>query len=705
LEAFATLDDEQPLKVHFRIIDASESEHGNIKVTSDQKRFFLIHEEAPIAMENGELVIQFHYRTDAEKTGQDSKWQEKLLEQAELAILNALKENPSSSGFLQGLSRLAPTDSKTKRTLLGKYLYKYAARNTMDYFIHKDLGGFMRRELDFYIKNEIMRLDDIENADASKVEQYLAQIRVLRGIAHQLIAFLSQLEDFQKKLWLKKKFVTETNYCITLDRVPEKLYAEIAANDSQHDEWLRLFAIDEIELSTEMAVTYSRPLSVDFLILNNKLVIDTRFFDENFKARLISSVENFEEQCDGLLIHSENFQALSEMHIISRETIKCIYIDPPYNTGQDEFLYKDSYQSSSWLCMLADRLALAKGFLKQDGAIAVSIDENEVSALLRLMDDIFGKENRAGIAIIKRGSVTGHKAINKGLVNITEYLIIYALNKSKWDPKRAYKPRERNERYNNFIKNYSDSPEKWQICSLLDAFAEYKGMPKNKLKKTLGKTYEDEIFSFIKLNAESVIQLAYPDEANVSKDAQEAIKESRKNKSSVLHFKRGGVPDMFLIGGQRLLFYKDRLVEMDGELVTAEPLSDIWDDILPNDLHNEGGVSLKKGKKPEKLLNRIYDICCDERETVLDFFLGSGTTAATALKRGLKFVGVEQSEYFDSKAIERIKLVNKTKKKHEEEQSFLIKYLRLESYEDTLNNLVLKADSRAVKSKACKPSI
>ena len=702
LDAFATLDDEQLLKVHFRIIDVSEGEHGNIKATSDKKRFFLIHEDTPTIMDNGELVIQFEYRIDNDKPSktQDRIWQESRLLEAEVAIFNALEEDTSTTKFLQGLSRLAPTDSKAKRTLLGKYLYQYTARNTMDYFIHKDLGGFMHRELDFYIKNEIMRLDDIENADALKVEQYLAQIRVLRRIAQQLISFLTQLEDFQKKLWLKKKFVTETNYCITLDRVPQKFYAEISANDSQHDEWLRLFSIDEIELSTEMAVPYSRPLSVDFLALNNKLVLDTQFFEENFKARLISSIENFEEQCDGLLIHSENFQALSEMRIISQETIKCIYIDPPYNTGQDEFLYKDNYQSSSWLCMLADRLAIAKGFLRQDGAIAVSIDENEVSALLRLMDDIFGKENRAGIAIIKRGSVTGHKAINKGLVNITEYLIIYALNKSKWDPKRAYKPRERNDRYNNFIKNYFDSPDNWQICSLLDAFAEYKGMPKNKLKKTLGKTFEDEIFSFIKLNAESVIQLAYPDESNVSKDAQEAIKESRKNKTSVLHFKRAGVPDMFLIGGQRLLFYKDRLVEIDGELVTAEPLSDIWDDILPNDLHNEGGVSLKKGKKPEKLLNRIYDICCDEKETVLDFFLGSGTTAATALKRGLKFVGVEQSEYFDSKAIERIKLVNKTKKKHEKEQSFLVKYLRLESYEDTLNNLVLKADNSRDKALA-----
>ena len=263
LEAFATLDDEQPLKVHFRIIDASEGEHGNIKAANDQKRFFLIHEDAPIALENGELVIQFEYRIDNDKPSktQDRIWQESRLLEAEVAIFNALEEDTSTTKFLQGLSRLAPTDSKAKRTLLGKYLYQYTARNTMDYFIHKDLGGFMRRELDFYIKNEIMRLDDIENAEAPKVEQYLAQIRVLRRIAKQLIAFLSQLEDFQKKLWLKKKFVTETHYCITLDRVPEKFYAEIAVNAKQLDEWEKLFAISEINDGILASQPASQPAS------------------------------------------------------------------------------------------------------------------------------------------------------------------------------------------------------------------------------------------------------------------------------------------------------------------------------------------------------------------------------------------------------------------------------------------------------------
>src|SRR5205814_7525312 len=141
-----------------------------------------------------------------------------------------------TSGFeqwAQELGKFAPTEKSPQRTVLEKHLTQYTASNTFDYFIHKDLGGFLHRELDFYIKNEVMHLDDIEHESAPKVEQYLSLIRVIRTIAHKIIAFLEQLENFQKRLWLKKKFVVETNYCFTLDRVPEEFYKEIAANDAQ----------------------------------------------------------------------------------------------------------------------------------------------------------------------------------------------------------------------------------------------------------------------------------------------------------------------------------------------------------------------------------------------------------------------------------------------------------------------------------------
>jgi len=395
-------EEDSPLKVHFRITDAAEGEHGNVKATDANKRFFIIHGQSPVNVsEDGELVVNFEYRPDSEKSGQENTWREKRNAQAVETILGQLeamiKENDGYRKTLTEYLRLlkipAPTEKDKKRPVLAKYINQYTARNTMDYFIHKDLGGFLRRELDFYIKNEVMRLDDIENADAPAVESYLAKIRVLRKIAGKLIDFLAQLEDFQKKLWLKKKFVVETNYCVTLDRVPEDLYPDIAANQSQREEWVRLFAIDEIE-GDPHSPSYVEPLTVEFLVANDKLVLDTQFFDDTFTARLLASIENIDDQCDGLLIHSENFQALNLLQVRYREQVKCVYIDPPYNTSSSAIPYKNNYRHSSWGTMMHDRLSELRQYLRNDGAIFVSIDKIERTVLEHVMDNVFSQENR-----------------------------------------------------------------------------------------------------------------------------------------------------------------------------------------------------------------------------------------------------------------------------------------------------------------------
>ena len=261
---------EESLKLHCRIVDATEGEHNNNKTTEKTERFFQIFADQPAVMEDGELVLQFEYRPDNEKSGTAAKWQERRIDEAETAILHTLTGLGKAKNYNNAL-RVEIGEKKNKRTLLRKYLNKYTKRNTTDYFIHKDLDSFLRRELDFYIKNEVMHLDDIENADAPQVEIYLDKIKVLRKIAGQLITFLAQLEEFQKKLWLKKKFVTDTQYCITLDRIPEQFYKEIAVNDAQRSEWVKLFAIDDLP-------DYSEPLTVDFLQAHPFLVVDTAFF-------------------------------------------------------------------------------------------------------------------------------------------------------------------------------------------------------------------------------------------------------------------------------------------------------------------------------------------------------------------------------------------------------------------------------------------
>jgi adenine-specific DNA-methyltransferase len=401
------------LRVHFRIVEATEGEHGNVKATDVTKRYFVIHKEKPMeADDTGNLTINFEYRPDPEKTGQEGTWRDKRNAEAIETILSALESMVRDSrldAYLRLLKIPAPTDSDKRRPLLAKYINQYTARNTMDYFIHKDLGGFLRRELDFYIKNEIMRLDDIENADAPAVETYLTKIKVLRKISGKLIDFLAQLENFQKKLWLKKKFVVETNYCITLDRVPEELYPEIAANEAQHDEWVRLFAIDEIK-GDLVTPGYSKPLTVEFLKANDKLVADTRFFGDGFKARLTAGIEDFDENCNGLLIHSENLQALCFLIEKYKRSIKCVHVDPPYNTATSGFLYKNAYSHSSWLSMMEDRITYSTRLMSMNGSYLCHIDENEYENLHLLFE--MGEVPNAGTTIWdKKNPMLGRKGI------------------------------------------------------------------------------------------------------------------------------------------------------------------------------------------------------------------------------------------------------------------------------------------------------
>jgi len=281
--------------VHFKLIEA-ETEMDNNK--AKEKRYFQLHTDKPFEVINGELFIYVEYKASeySDKTAQTKHISE---------IVDAFAAVQTQPEYLPFTAIMTVTDNKT---LLERHLNRYTARNTYDYFIHKDLGKFLRRELDFYIKNEVIYLDDIDVQDEAKTKEYLTKAKVIRKIARKIITFLAQIEDFQKKLYLKKKFVVETNYCITLDRVPESMYPEIAANDAQREEWVRLFAIDEITGGDMFTVPYSVPLTVDFLKQNPFLVLDTAFFSTEFKERLVASMDNFDEKLDGLLIHSENFK-------------------------------------------------------------------------------------------------------------------------------------------------------------------------------------------------------------------------------------------------------------------------------------------------------------------------------------------------------------------------------------------------------------
>ncbi len=317
-----TDDDKKPMRVHFRLADVAEGEHGNVKAAEGKDRLFIL--AAPgeagrdfIAEDDGEsgkeLVIRFEYRpatlTDWPEDARTGKTkppvQKDLTALAVKRVLTATGANLAPWVAELGKPHVTAGGEKADYTRLEAHLKRYTARNTFDYFIHKDLGTFLRRELDFYIKNEVMHLDDVENESVPRVEQYLSKIKVIRKIAGKIIDFLAQLEDFQKKLWLKKKFVVETSYCISVGSIPEAFYADIAANGAQREEWVKLFAIDEIKGDLTTA-GYSKKLKSEFLKAHPTLVVDTGHFDADFTARLLEAMGDIDEQTDGVMIHSGN---------------------------------------------------------------------------------------------------------------------------------------------------------------------------------------------------------------------------------------------------------------------------------------------------------------------------------------------------------------------------------------------------------------
>lgn len=676
-------------QVEFTLKDA-ETPMNDQKSKRELEHHFKLYEEMPVEKtEDGVLHFNFVYQLMTKTPNQST-----LRTQAYNKLLTLIPADYAE------LTR--EIDAKKHTTLLLRHLTAYTEKNRQDYFIHKDLGAFLSRELDFYIKNEILVIDDIDTTETKKFLSHLAVVKAVKVVGRSIIALMAQLEDYQKKLWLKKKMVASADYLVTIDRIPENLYEEIGKNDKQREEWVKLCAIDKIKLGKGeipgMKAEYSVPLTPQFLKENKTLVVDTAFFSNEFKHKLLASINHFDEKCNGLMISSENFQALHLLQEKYGEQVKCVYIDPPYNTGGDDFVYKDNYQESSWLSCIYDRLLLTKPFFKEGGSIAVSIDIKELDKLIALMDMTLGSENRKANITVRRASLTGAKVINPGLVNISENVVMYSNGNGKWNPERSYRECGidfKKTRYKNYILNKDQSFDKWTISTVLEVFAQYKGIKKSQLSKTLGETYEDELYKFMIDHADSICRLAALDEDSVGNDVLDLKKLSLENPEKIYHLERLDCNDYYVINGQAILFFKDRLRKIGNNIVPIEPVSDIWDDVLPNDIHNEGGVVLKKGKKPEKLVDRIFESTTKKGDLVLDYFAGSGTSGAVSLKSGRKFINVEVNEYFDSIPLRRIKntLYGDTSgvtDKYEWKGGGMVKYIRLEQYEDTLNNIELK---------------
>ena len=674
-------------KVHFVLRDA-DTEQNNNKAANNMERRFQLCEEDCIAEEDGELNIFFTYELMPKTTKQDA-----LIKDAEAKIISSFAEGKYVD-FAELVNEKVPTEKNKERTLLMKHLQDYTAKNNFDYFIHKDLGAFLRRELDFYIKNEVMFLDDL---DATHIMEHLAQVKAIKLVGEKIITFLAQLEDFQKKLWLKKKFVVGCDYCITLDRIPRTLYPEIIANDEQRKEWVRLFAIDEIK-GDMMTEGYCEPLTEKFLEDNPFLVLDTKFFSAEFKHKLVGSMEKVDEECNGLLINSENFQALELLQDKYRETVRGMYYDPPYNTKSNEFIYKDSFRHSSWMSMMENRLALSSNLLNKYGAIMVSCDENENTNLKTVLNDVFSEENFLTDIIWQGGGKNDQKYFSIS----HEYIQLFLKNKLFMDS-TDIRWLERKENidliYATFekIKKQYPNDMKMQEKALKDW---YKSLPDGEPAKrqkhfnrveARGIFFPDNISKPENGYYYDVIHPVTGKPCKKPKGGWRFVEETMKQQLA---------DDRVFFGKDettvpcRKSFLKETEYESPSTVIYLD--NRVSTTLIKNLFNNK---KVFNNPKYYLLIGRLLRLIGDTESMFMDAFAGSGTTGHAVIylnredKGNRKYILCEMAEYFNSVTKPRIEKViysedwKDGKPISRKGISQCFKYIRLEQYEDTLNNL------------------
>jgi len=366
---------------------------------------------------------------------------------------------------------------------------------------------------------------------------------------------------------------------------------------------------------------------------------------------------------ENLLIKGDNLLILRSLIEMfkdrpEKKRIKCIYIDPPYNTGNAFKHYDDNLAHSEWLTMMRDRLKLLKQLLRRDGCIVVQIDNQEFAHLKVLMDEVFGRNNYVDFVTIETRTASGYKVINPGFFNSSEYLLIYAYDKKRFKHKTIYKEKVFEAHYNKFIKNKNKNPAKWEVLNLKDVLAK-----KIKIKnwkegeKTLGKeALLDELRNFAIEHADQVAALEFVGR-KASGRVVDAKERSLKSRNKVFILKNDGKKSTYLYNGREIVFYSKKVRELDGDIVGSTVMTNIWTDISWSGIGTEGDVEFKYSKKPEKLIKRIIEFATDEEDYVLDSFAGSGTTGAVAQKCNRHWIMIELGNHAQTKIIPRLQKV------------------------------------------------
>ncbi|EJE0588298.1 site-specific DNA-methyltransferase, partial [Campylobacter jejuni] len=369
-----------------------------------------------------------------------------------------------------------------------------------------------------------------------------------------------------------------------------------------------------------------------------------------------------------LLIKGNNLLALHSLKKLYANKVKLIYIDPPYNTGNDSFNYNDKFNHSTWLTFMKNRLEVAREFLRDDGVIFVQCDDNEQAYLKVLMDEIFGRDNFVSCITCKVKSAGGLTTDTEMFFNCVEYILCYGkgikllnYNSIKIETEVINSFSKTASQYNSRIYNIDLSKKEFIVEK--DKIKYYR-IPKGSftIERLPIKSMSEKDFFEIRNEVFRLTALS----GGIGKKLKRHI-EDFTNSEDLFIFeyipskgKDKNKLSQYLLYKNQTITMLNKLIKVDNKnekIIKLEPISNIFTDDFWQGISNEGQITLKNGKKPEALLQRIIEISTNENDIVMDFFAGSGTTLAVAHKMKRKWIGIEQMDYIKDITKERLKKV------------------------------------------------
>ena len=633
----------------------------------------------------------------------------KVLSQKDLLPkLNAVfKENSNelSEDFIKSLkAHKIPLDEAHIKKLVASY----KKQNEVDFFIHKNARAFLQEQFDLWFYHYLYKDSEFQEWSVKSI----SHLQRIRNIALEIIGLIGDFEDELKAVWLKPKFAKKVNYVFSLDLIlrhsvlsdksailrsptaalttSKLLVGSLGADEvkpvlrknadfssqslecqdsnktqsqntalldsickdkgfeKQIKEWQDLGLIDESFQAQNISEKILSDDKYKFLPL------DTKHFSKETQYKILSVFDDIESILNGELIKADNFQALNTIMPKYQNKVDLIYIDPPYNTGNDGFIYSDKFNHSSWLSMIANRLELAREFLKDSGSIFISIDDNEQARLKILCDEIFGEGNFMANIIWEK--VFSAVNLRKDFSPNHDFISVYSKNIDK----TLLNPLPRTEEANARYKNPDNDPRGiWTSGDM-----------------SVGPAVEANIYEITLPSGRKIL----PPKGYSWRLSKETFEEYLKDNR------------IYFNGGDSVPRIKRFLSEVKDGIT---PLT-IWK-------HKEVGHNQDAAKeilalfddkifdtpKPEKLLKRICEIASNQDSRILDFFAGSGTSVATAQKLGRKWLGIEMGEHFYKVIIPRLKKViagfqSGISKECDYQGGGAFRYYELESYEEAL---------------------